>query len=251
MFFFAKFDSSSEDACLARLKAVKPDGLIMIHEIMNPAFYQYLESNRLPFVTVTFKRPGFSSILVDDEAASFEAVNHLINLGHRNIKMISINGLSCGLERAEGFFRALEQAGIKRDEKEQLVIVHHYTAEFGLYGMRELMLRKGNFSAVFAATDELAIGAMRALKDEGVRIPEDVSVVGFDDIEIDDYMMPRLTSIRQPLLEMGEQAASVLHKQINGKFQGDADIIAPYRLIIRESTALYNGRTRTGGETAG
>ena len=240
MFFFVKFDSSSEDACLARLKAVRPDGLIMIHEIMNPAFYEYLETIRLPSVTVTFSRPGFSSIHVDDEAAAFEAVNHLINLGHRKIKMISPIGLSFGLQRAQGFFRAMEQAGIARDDQEQVVVVSQYNAEFGMYGMRELLLRSRDFSAVFAATDELAIGAMRTLKDEGFRVSEDVSVVGFDDIEIADYMIPRLTCIRQPISEIGEQAAFSLHKQISGKYLGGTSITAPYRLIIRESTALYN-----------
>jgi LacI family transcriptional regulator len=240
MFFFVKFDGSSEEACLARLKSVKPAGLIMIHEIRSPAFYEYLEEVRLPFITATFSHPGFASIRVDDEAAAFDAVNHLINLGHRKIKMISINGLSCGMQRAEGFFRAMELAGIKRDEKNQLAIVGHYTAEFGMYGMRELLLRGRDFSAVFAATDELAIGAMRVLKDEGFCVPEDVSVVGFDDIEIADYLMPRLTSIRQPFAEIGEQAASSLHKQISGKYAGGAELTAPYNLVVRESTALYN-----------
>jgi LacI family transcriptional regulator len=242
MFFFVKFDGSSEDACLTRLKAVKLDGLIMIHEIMSPEFYKYIESSRLPFIATTFSRPGFTSIHVDEEAAAFEAVNHLINLGHRKIKMISTDSLSFGPQRAEGFFRALEQAGIARNEKEQMVLVRHYNAEFGMYGMRELLLRSRDFSAVFAATDELAIGAMRALKDEGFRIPEDVSIVGFDDIEIAGYMMPRLTSIRQPLSEIGEQAVSFLHKQISGKYLGGAEITASYRLIIRESTALYSGQ---------
>ncbi|GHV95483.1 LacI family transcriptional regulator [Spirochaetia bacterium] len=241
MFFFVTFDGSSEDACLAKLKSVKPDGLIMIHEIRSPVFYEYLERSRLPFITATFSRPGFPSIHVDDEAAAFDAVNHLINLGHRKIRMISSEGFSCGLQRADGFFKALEQAGVMRNEKDNLVMVRHYTTEFGMYGMRELLLRSRDFSAVFAATDELAIGAMRALRDEGFRIPEDVSVVGFDDIEIADYLMPRLTSIRQPFPEIGEQAASSLHKQISGKYEGGLDLTAPYRLVIRESTALYSG----------
>jgi LacI family transcriptional regulator len=107
--------------------------------------------------------------------------------------------------------------------------------------MRELLLRNRDFSAVFAATDELAFGALRVLSDEGIRVPADVSIVGFDDIEIADYMIPRLTSIRQPLLEMGEQAAFSLHKQINGKYLNGSDIIASHKLVIRESTAMYSG----------
>ena len=240
MFFFVSSDSHSEDACLARLKTVMPDGLIMIHEIMSPAFYKHIESTRLPCVSVTFNHPAFPSIHVDEEAAAFEAVNHLINLGHRKIKMISISGLSFGSQRAEGFFRALEQAGIARNEHEQLLMVRHYTAEFGIYGMRELLLRNRDFSAVFAASDELAFGAIRVLQDEGIHVPDDVSVVGFDDIEIANYMIPRLTSIHQPLLEMGEQAAFFLHKQIDSKYLGGTDVTASYKLIIRESTAMHN-----------
>jgi LacI family transcriptional regulator len=115
--------------------------------------------------------------------------------------------------------------------------VPYYTSEFGMYGMRECLLRDRDFSALFAATDELAIGAVRVLRDEGLRVPEDISVVGFDDIEITDYLIPRLTTIRQPLDDIGEQTALTLHKLINGSRGTGADMILPYKLIIRESTA--------------
>jgi LacI family transcriptional regulator len=235
-FFFVKFEVSSEEECLVHLKAEKLEGIIMIHEIQNPSFYESVKKLGLPLVTATFSHPDFPSIHVSEEDAAYEAVTYLINLGHRKIKMISSNGLSCGWERAEGFFRALEAAGIKRDIYDQTVFVSQYTTEFGMYGMRELLLRNRDFTAIFAATDELAIGAMRVLKDEGFRIPEDVSVVGFDDIDISNYIIPRLTTIRQPLMEIGERTASSLHKCINGGKSLRADMILPYKLIIREST---------------
>jgi LacI family transcriptional regulator len=237
-FFFVKFEGASEDECLSRLKAEKLDGLIMIHEIQNPSFYESVKKLDLPLVTATFNRPDFPSIHVCEEDAAYDAVSHLLNLGHRKIKMISSNGLSCGGQRAEGFFRALEAAGVKRNAEEQTVFVRQYTTEFGMYGMRELLLRSRDFSAVFAATDELAIGAMRVLKDEGFRIPEDVSVVGFDDIDISSYFMPRLTTIRQPLREIGERTALTLHKYINGGSGAGTDMVLPYQLIIRESTCV-------------
>jgi LacI family transcriptional regulator len=105
-----------------------------------------------------------------------------------------------------------------------------------MYGMRELLLRNRDFSAIFAATDELAIGAIRVLRDEGFRVPEDVSVVGFDDIEISDFYLPRLTTIRQPLGELGEQSALILHRHICGANGAIAELLLPYKLIIREST---------------
>jgi LacI family transcriptional regulator len=234
-FFFVKFERSSEEECLTRLKAEKLDGIIMIHEIQNPSFYDSVKKLELPLVTATFNQPGFPSIHIYEEDAAHDAVNHLINLGHRKIKMISTDGLSSGTQRTKGFFRALEAAGIKGAE-EHVIFVRQYTTEFGMYGMRELLLRKHDFSAVFAATDELAIGAMRVLKDKGIRVPEDVSVVGFDDIDISNYFMPRLTTIRQPLNEIGERTAQILHKYITGGRDAGADMVLPYQLIIREST---------------
>ncbi|MDR2632663.1 MAG: LacI family transcriptional regulator [Treponema sp.] len=239
LFFFMQFDGASEEACLARLKSESLDGIIMIHEMKNPQFYAYALEMKLPIVAATFSTQGVPSIHVNEEQAAFDAVSHLISLGHRNICMISGDGFSFGKQRAEGFFQAHEAVGLERNES-LLIQVPYYTIEFGMYGMREFLLRDRDFSAIFAATDELAIGALRVLRDEGLRVPEDISVVGFDDIEIADYLIPRLTTIRQPLDEIGEQTALTLHRLINGCRGIGADMILPYKLIIRESTARKN-----------
>jgi LacI family transcriptional regulator len=236
MFFFVKFDSASEDACLSRLKSEKLDGIILLHEISNLAFYDHLINARSPVVTATFQFSGIPAIHVNEEQASMDAVKHLLLLGHRKIKMISGDGFTFGRQRATGFFQAMTEADIPWDER-NVVFVRHYSAEFGMYGMRELLLQDRDFTAVFAATDELAVGAIRVLNDEGIRVPKDVSVIGFDDIEISDYLTPRLTTVRQPLTEMGEQTALSLHRQISGKGASTGNLILPYRLIIRESTA--------------
>jgi len=237
LFFFVKFEDQSEETCLNRLKAEKPDGVIMIHEIKNPLFYEYVTKAGIPVVTTTFHYPGINAIHVNEEQASKDAVNHLIGLGHRRIVMISGDGFTFGRQRAEGFFQAFIEADIPWN-KDQVVFVRHYTTEFGIYGMRELLLREGkhSFTALFAATDELAIGAIRVLADEGLRVPEDVSVVGFDDIDIANYMNPRLTTISQPLTEIGEKTALTLHRQIIGITIPKNEQILPYKLVIREST---------------
>ncbi|MDR1149164.1 MAG: LacI family transcriptional regulator [Spirochaetaceae bacterium] len=237
LFFFVKFDGSSEEEFLNRVRSEKLDGIIMLHEIQGNRFYDYITRTKLPIVTATFSRSQISSIHVNEEQASFDGVSHLINLGHRKINMITGREFSFGRQRTEGFFHALESMGIDRDET-RVVFVKHYTAEFGMYGMRELLLRNKDFSAIFAATDELAIGAIRVLRDEGLRVPEDVSVVGFDDIEISDFYLPRLTTIRQPLDEIGGQAALILHRHICGANGAIAELLLPYKLIIRESTAI-------------
>jgi len=247
LFFFVKFEDQSEEICLNRLKAEKPDGVIMIHEIKTPPFYEYIKKTGLPAVTSTFHYPGINAIHVNEEQASRDAVNHLISLGHRRILMISGDGFTFGRQRAEGFFQALTEADISWD-KNRVVFVRHYTPEFGMYGMRELLLWKGkdSFTALFAATDELAIGAIRVLTDEGLRVPDDVSVVGFDDIDIANYMNPRLTTICQPLDEIGAKTALTLHQQITGSYTGETEQILPYKLVIRESTqALKSSNSKT------
>jgi LacI family transcriptional regulator len=238
MFFFSKFEDVSEEKCLNKLKAENLGGVIMLHEMKNAAFYEYVNKAGIPAVTATFSAPGIPAIHVNEEQAATDAVNHLISLGHRNIVMISGDGFTFGRQRAEGFFQALTAADIAF-EAGRVVCVRAYTAEFGMYGMRELLLKRGggqDFTALFAATDELAIGAIRVLQDAGMRVPEDVSVVGFDDVDISNYMIPRLTTIRQPIKEIGEQTALALHRIITGGGVIPENQILPYRLIIREST---------------
>jgi LacI family transcriptional regulator len=239
MFFFVKLDGSSEAEFLTTLKSEKLDGIILLQEIRGENFYNYVAAVNLPVVMATFNREGIASIHVNEEQAAFDGVTHLINLGHRKINMISGSGFSFGLQRAKGFARAMESAGIGPVE-DRITFVQYYTAEFGMYGMREQLLRGRDFTAVFAATDELAIGAIRVLKDEGLRVPEDISVVGFDDIDISSYIIPRLTTIRQPLDKIGEQTALSLHKCINGN-GNTADFSLPHKLIIRESTRAMSG----------
>jgi LacI family transcriptional regulator len=238
MFFFSKFEDISEENCLNKLKAENLDGIIMLHEMKNAAFYEYLNKAGIPAITATFSFPGIPAIHVNEEQAATDAVNHLISLGHRNMVMISGDGFTFGRQRAEGFFQALTAMDLVL-EAGRVVFVRNYTAEFGMYGMRELLLKRGggqDFTALFAATDELAIGAIRVLHDTGIRVPEDVSVVGFDDVDISNYIIPRLTTVRQPIKEIGEQTALALHRIITGNGAVPEDQILPYRLIIREST---------------
>jgi LacI family transcriptional regulator len=252
MFFFSKFEDLSEENCLNKVKAENLDGIIMLHEMRNPAFYEYLNRAGIPAITATFRFPGIPAIHVNEEQAAADAVNHLVSLGHRDIVMISGDGFTFGRQRAEGFFQALAGADIDR-EANRVVCVRNYTAEFGMYGMRELLLRRGGrqgFSAVFAATDELAIGAIRALEDAGMRVPEDVSVMGFDDVDISDYVIPRLTTVRQPIKEMGEQTALALHRSITGKGTVQEDQTLPYRLIIRESTGAFRPASLSAGKSS-
>jgi LacI family transcriptional regulator len=235
LFFFVKMDSLSEKKCLDRLKTEKLDGVIMLHEIKSGEFYDYIKDARIPIISTLDNYNKIPTIKLDDKQAAFDAVNHLIQLGHQKIHMISGCSYSYGAHRLVGYYRALDEAGIERD-KTRIVDAPQYSAEAGMYAMRELLLRSRDFSAVFISSDELALGAIRVLLDEGIRIPQDISVIGFDDIDISNYIYPRLTTVRQPITEIGEQAATYLHQFITGQNNPELNIVLPYKLIIREST---------------
>jgi LacI family transcriptional regulator len=233
LFFFVKPGAAGERECLTRLKSEDLDGIVMFHELQEPQFYSYLAEVKLPAVSTLDNSAAVSVVQVDDKRAAYDAVRYLIGLGHRKIDLLCTSRFSFGSRRAEGYFLALEKNNIPRDEK-RIVFEPYYSSEFGVKGIRELLSRNPDFSAVFAVTDELAIGAVRALKDAGFGIPEDVSVVGFDDTEPSGYIVPRLTTIRQPLQEMGKQTALILHNLV----EGGAAVrqVLPYELVIREST---------------
>jgi LacI family transcriptional regulator len=131
MFFFVKFDGSSEEEFLLRLKGEKLDGIILFHEIQGANFYDYIAKVKLPVVIATFNREAIVSIHVSEEQAAIDGVNHLINLGHRKINMITGSEFSFGVQRAKGFIRAMEAANIAGAE-ERITYVQHYTAEFGM-----------------------------------------------------------------------------------------------------------------------
>jgi LacI family transcriptional regulator len=241
LFFFVKQDEESEKTCLDRLKSENLDGIIMLHEMKSPGFYRYLEIVRIPAVSTTCGSgavPAVPTVTLDDESAAIDAVNYLISLGHRNIAMLNGKGFSYGNRRLDGYLRALETAGAR--DNAMVIEADHYSSQAGLEAMETLLDSGAGFTAtaVFASSDELAIGAIRALQDRSLRVPKDVSVMGFDDIDISDYLCPRLSTIRQPIAEIGEQAALMLHRFITGEGEGGPGAVLPHTLVVRESTKV-------------
>ncbi|MHC6204565.1 LacI family DNA-binding transcriptional regulator [Breznakiellaceae bacterium SP9] len=239
LFFFVKLDGFSEKDCLERMKRERLDGVILLQEIKEPRFYEYLRSSNIPVISTNVNFNNIPTITIDDKKAAYEGTVHLINLGHTKIAMICRSGYSFSNARVAGYLQALEENGIDRDES-LIAHVPQLNPESGMYGMRELMLRNKDFTAVFATTDELAIGAIRTLLDHNFRIAHDVSVLGFDDISISNYIAPRLTTIHQPIAEIGEQAALHLHRFISGQEKPELNLVLPHKLVIRESTAAVS-----------
>lgn len=170
----------------------------------------------------------------DNLAGGAGAVRHLLGRGRRAIATITgpldVYGARC---RLDGYRQALADAGHPVDEL--LIADGDFTEEGGRRAMRELLERRPGLDAVFAASDVMAAGARRELRASGRRIPEDVALVGFDDSVLARHMDPPLTSVRQPVEEMGRTMARLLLARIAGE-EGDAAVVLPTELVVRESS---------------
>lgn len=175
----------------------------------------------------------------DNEVGAQAAVEHLIGLGHRRIGFIQgPAGTPSSTRRLAGYRRALEQAGLVAEES--LLIPGDYTREAGRAGLAALLERADPPSAVFCANDLIALGAMEAAQQRGCRVPQDLSVVGFDDIDEAARATPPLTTIRQPPQRLGAVAAETLIERLNGRAE-PKHVLLEFSLVARESTAPAPG----------
>jgi DNA-binding LacI/PurR family transcriptional regulator len=201
-----------------------------------------------------------TNIVLDHHVAAQLALNHLYELGHRRIAIMrGPQAIPDSEFRWEGIVEAARAMGLELDPALEIRIdsagwsmtagYHPMAPEIGYKPMQELLERTRHFTAVFCFNDIAAIGAIRALKDSGLSVPEDVSVVGFDDILSAAYYTPSLTTVRQPLSEMGRRGAQVLLERIAGRQNGfSGEIVVSPELVVRESTgpAAAKGKRRAG-----
>lgn len=175
------------------------------------------------------------SIRIDNRGAAKSMVNYLISLGHRRIGVISgLKDNPHAIDRLQGYKEALEEAGIPFEK--DLIAEGDFTMWSGLNTAFQFCNMKNRPTAIFSMNDEMAIGAMQTLKNQGIRIPEDMSVTGFDDIAYAKYSDPSLTTISQPAEEMGKMAMDMLLKVIEGSPLSQRECVLPTEFIIRKST---------------
>jgi DNA-binding LacI/PurR family transcriptional regulator len=194
----------------------------------------------VPTVVVSGHRrmPEITNVVLDHRQAALLALEHLLQLGHRRIAFIKGQPFSSDTEtRWSSIREAARKLGVAIDpELVTQLQVDSPTPEPGYDVMKSLLAKHRHFTAMFAFNDISAIGAIRALLDSGIKVPAEVSVIGFDDIQNAAFQNPRLTTIRQPLRRMGELAAETLLKRINGGDHHKIVAVEP-ELIVRESTA--------------
>jgi DNA-binding LacI/PurR family transcriptional regulator len=173
--------------------------------------------------------------LIENVKGSAEVTNHLIQLGHRRIAYLGDRfGYQSDVERFAGYREAMDRAGLPF--LPELVVHGDGKCEGGMAGIDTLMSLPETPTAIFCYNDMTALGALRKLHLRGMRVPEDVSLVGFDDLFIASYMQPPLTTLRQPRRMMGRLAMESLLKLISGESSSQV-IHVPAELIVRESTA--------------
>jgi DNA-binding LacI/PurR family transcriptional regulator len=210
------------------------DGLIVVNT-------PWHRSVSVPVVTVSCHHsvPGATSIVLDHREAAESALQHLLELGHRQVAFIKGPAF---IPDTDVRWSAIVEAAshLKLDIRSKLVVQiegEYPRPELGYDATQELVAGGEPFTALFAFNDICAMGAIRALREAGMRVPEDVSVVGFDDIDAASYQNPGLTTVRQPLRKMGALAAQTVLGRINPAKDSSEKIVVAPELIVRDTTS--------------
>jgi len=186
------------------------------------------------------KVKGVTNIVIDHRRAAFLALSHLKDLSHKRIAVLRGNPLSSdAADRYEAICEVAKQLGISIDPELTVQInIDDATPQLGYPFANELLKRNKPFTALFAYNDISAIGSIRAFQEQGLLVPRDISVMGFDDIPGSAFHMPSLTTVRQPLNRMGQVAAQTLLERLENQEDYPEDIAIEPELVIRESTAI-------------
>jgi DNA-binding LacI/PurR family transcriptional regulator len=232
-------DATREASALSTLRGKRVDGVVMVGLTSGPERIGAVLGTEIPVVVLDrAMRPGtYTVVRLDHARGAALAMRHLLALGHEKIAYIGgPRGLELSRERVGAYRAALRGAGIGVDPR--LVLRGDFSEVGGSVAVEHLLASGAAFTAIFAANDLSAIGAIRALRTHGLQVPKDVSVIGFDDIHLAGYVTPALTTIRQPTYAMGRRAAELLIDAVEGagSLTPETVLFEP-ELVVRESTA--------------
>jgi DNA-binding LacI/PurR family transcriptional regulator len=216
-----------------------PLGALLVASQLTEAQRRRLASRAIPVVVIdTDGEPpaGVPTVASDNWNGGLAATRHLVSLGHRRIAAVGgPSDMLCSRARLDGYRGALAAAGIEHDAS--LVDSGNFNVEPGYTAGRRLLDRADRPTAVFAGSDMQALGVIRAAQELGLRVPGDLSVVGYDDLPIAQWTSPALTTIRQPLREMGSTATKMLLALASGRRPASTRVNLATDLVVRESTA--------------
>lgn len=220
------------------MKQKKIDGIILITTNYYNDLLNIVKNYQIPVVFASgyISDPEIPCVTVDNVAAAYDIVEYLCKAGHREIAFIKGPDLDllASQERLRGVKLALRMSNIKYDS--QKFIEGDFTFESGYSAAEKIIDRFPNTSAIFAFNDEMAIGAIRYLSEQGIKVPEQISIVGFDGIDLGKYVKPALTTVEQSGYELGLKSIELLNQIIEGQEVEDNKVFIPHKLVVREST---------------
>jgi LacI family transcriptional regulator len=219
------------------------DGLITFtHQASDEAVVEFADRfGPLLIINREFKQefdhPNITSLLVDNLSGAYQAVTHLISLGHTKIGMLANSALAeRPIRRVQGYEKALSDMGIAIDH--DLLVWHEPTLTGGYEAAKALLTRRPDTTAIFAYNDLMALGALRACRDLNLSVPQDISIIGFDDIQLASMVTPALSSVRVDKYEMGKLAFERVFSLIQNPAESREKIEMVATLMDRESTGL-------------
>ncbi len=239
-------DPGLEAQYLGVLRERQVDGLLIASSQMADDTIDALRADGFPFVLVNRAVSDCEDlvVIVDNRAAAAAAVAYLASLGHRRIAHIAgPQNTTTGVERREGYLGVVRDLGLDADPG-LIVEADAFSEDAGGRAMASLVGAGVGPSAIFGANDLIVIGALQALREAGLRVPADVSIVGFNDIPLAGLLEPALTTIRVPQLEMGIRGAHLLIDRLEGRPIADARVTLATELVVRASTAPPPATTR-------
>lgn len=230
-------DGGREQDFLEEVADRRADGLVLDSFALNAGRIAALVPASIPVVrigTTVMDDPGYDAVRADDERGAFGATMHLVRKGHRRVAMIQ-GPPGAGGKRNEGYLRALDEACLPLDP--DLVASGEWTRPGGAAAARRLLRLPTPPSAIFCANDLMALGALDAARELGTAVPEEVALVGYDDIEAAAMVLPPLTTVSNPAYETGLLAGILLRERMTGQFQGvPRTVTLPCRVIERATS---------------
>ncbi len=222
---------------LKNMEQKQVEGIIITSANANLQLMNAIRESSVPvvFASANIDEPDIASVGVDNLTAAFEAVNYLLKGGHSRIGIIRgtyADTVSSG-ERMKGVRLALKNCDLVI--KDEMIIEGDFSFQSGYTGAEELLEKDSSLTAIFAFNDEMAIGAMRAVEKMGKCVPDDISILGFDNIELSSYVRPALSTVHQSGHYLGNKSLQLLNRMLNDD-DGEKKLFIPHKLIVRKST---------------
>jgi LacI family transcriptional regulator len=231
-------DEEKEKQGIEFLLSRRCDALILHVEAVSDEYLIELDKKKIPFVIINHKIEQLSDrcFYLDNEEAGYIAAKAVIEHGHKDIAYITGPALKEDAQlRLAGHKRAFDEAGIAM--KDSLLVEGDYKQEGGVEGLRTLLNQKESFTALICANDEMASGAMSEAREQGMELPSELSIIGFDDVIFSEYMYPGLTTINNPVTTMGRMAARWVLKNVYDKKISEIQNKFDPKLVVRDSLA--------------